>query len=292
MLILVMRIVVFVLLVVSACAQATPLPVAAHPTLSSVALDRATPKADVSAAVLQLPVIGQLDGPTPVVLRGHVSRGHTAALLGEARGVYADVSRRFLGSSNHLSRTVHVCIFEEDPAYRAFVREVFGEGHYSSLGFYRADARVAVVNLSRGIGNLRHELVHPLLADDFPGIPAWLNEGVGALYGTAYVESDRVTFLLNYRLRDLQNAIQQGTLPDFTGMTNSTGVEVRGEHAAIYYAMARYLLLYLERRGRLDAFYRDARDGEHDSAAMLRLLREAASYNAFVAWARKLRRPL
>jgi hypothetical protein len=287
-----MRVVVYVLLVVSACAQATPLHVAARTSSSSVALDRAAPKVAVSAAVLQLPVIGQLDGPTPVVLRGQVSRGHSVALLAEARGVYADVSRRFLGSSKRLSHPVQVCVFEEDVAYQAFVREAFGGGHYSSLGFYRADVRVAVVNLSRGIGNLRHELVHPLLADDFPGIPAWLNEGIGALYGTAHVESDRALFLLNYRLRDLQNAIREGKLPDFTGLTNSTSAEVRGEHAAVYYAMARYLLLYLERHGRLDAFYRDARDGEHDPAAMLRLLREAASYNAFVAWARKLRRPL
>ncbi len=271
------------LLVVSACASPAPRPAAAAPPSSN-------PTADAAAAVLQLPLIGRLDGPTPVLVRGNVPRARAALLVAEARGVYADVSRRFLASSRRRSPPVHVCVFEDDAAYRAFVLAVFGEGEHSSLGFYRPDVRVAVVNLSRGIGNLRHELVHPLLGDDFPAIPAWLNEGIGALYGTARVKRDRVTFLVNYRVRDLHGAIRQGTLPRFADLTGASSAEVHGEHAALYYAMARYLLLFLEERGRLDTFYRDARAGEHDQAAMLQLIESRVDYEAFLTWARKLRR--
>jgi hypothetical protein len=248
----------------------------------------ATLKPEGVAALVRLPVIGRIDGPTPVVVRGHVARARAAAILRQARGVHADVSRRFLTISNRRSQPVQVCVFEDARDYWAFVHEVFGEGDYSSLGFYRGDVRIAVVNLSRGVGNFRHELVHPLLGDDFPGIPTWLNEGIGALYGTANVSGRRIGFLLNYRLRDLHRAIREGTLPDFAGLTGSTGAEVHGASAAVYYAMSRYLLLYLERRGQLDRFYRDARNGPHDPASMLTRLQDLTSYDAFVAWAGKL----
>ena len=268
----------------AACAgSSAPVPEGAVPVPAS-----ASPPA-MLPAVAALPIIGELSGPTPVVLRGHVEPARALVLLDQARSVHADVTRRFLAKSDRVSPPVQVCVFE-DASYFAFVREVFGAGPHSPLGFYRADARVVVVNLARGVGNLRHELVHPLLGDDFPGIPAWLNEGLGALYGSARVERTRVTFLVNYRLRDLQRSIRQGTLPDLAGLTGSTSREVHGEQAAVYYAMSRYLLLYLERRGRLEAVYRGAREVGGERQAVLALVTEAVDYDAFVEWARRLRR--
>ena len=55
----------------------------------------------------------------------------------------------------------------------------------SDWGFYLPDKRTAIANVDASIGNLRHELVHPLIGDDFPGMPMWMNEGMAALYGSS-----------------------------------------------------------------------------------------------------------
>src|SRR5205085_8179392 len=101
----------------------------------------------------------------------------------------------------------------------------------SEWGFYRPDKRVALANLGASIGNLRHELVHPLIGDDFPRIPAWLNEGIAALYGTAKWNGKRFEFLVNYRLKDLQAAIKDGTLPTIAQLAASRDADVRGDRA-------------------------------------------------------------
>jgi hypothetical protein len=246
------------------------------------------PPPRLPAPVTELPIIGELAGPTPVVLRGHVGVAQRQRLLGEAADVYADVSRRFLGASRARHRPVQLCVFESEAGYRRFVADVFGDGTYSTWGFYRADLRVAVANLSAGLGNLRHELVHPLVGDDFPGIPAWLNEGLGSLYGTAVLHDGHATFLVNYRLKPLHEAIRRGEAPGFRALVTSTADDVRGLHAAIYYATARYLLLYLERRGRLSEFYRTVRDERAPSERVLELLEGAADEDEFRAWAKGL----
>ena len=52
-------------------------------------------------------------------------------------------------------------------------------------GVYLEFTHHATVRDNASVGNLRHELVHPLLGDDYPAIPAWLNEGIASLYGSA-----------------------------------------------------------------------------------------------------------
>ena len=84
--------------------------------------------------------------------------------------------------------------------------------------------------------------VHPLLGDDFPQIPAWLNEGIAALYGSARAGKRGFEFLVNYRLRDLQKALKAGDLPTVDQLAASTADDVRGPRAMTWYAMARYVL--------------------------------------------------
>jgi hypothetical protein len=139
------------------------------------------------------------------------------------------------------------------------------------------------------IGNLRHELVHPLLGDDFPAIPAWLNEGIAALYGTAKPTSKGFVFLVNYRLRDLQRALAHGDLPTLAVLAASTDADVRGERAAVFYAMSRYVLLYAERQGTLGELYAALRDASGDVARQRAILAHYVDERASRAWAAKLR---
>jgi hypothetical protein len=128
----------------------------------------------------------------------------------------ADVNRRFVAPTRARHPLVRMYLFATSRAYTDFVDEIFGPGDHSPLGFYDPSSRIVVVNLERGAGNLRHELVHPLVGDDFPDVPTWVNEGSGALRHSAPGRGGASCFLVNYRLRDLQAAIRPALCPPRT----------------------------------------------------------------------------
>ncbi len=241
----------------------------------------------------ELPLLARLqDGPTQVIVRGELHGAQARSMVTLARQVYADVNRRFVAAGARRARPLPVtlCLLATERGYRDFVDRQFGPGDHSPLGFYDPSDRIAVVNLARGAGNLRHELVHPLLGDDFPGIPSWLNEGIGALYGTSVPgRGGRFRFLVNYRLRDLQSALRAGDLPDLDALAGADEQEVYGDRAMVYYALSRYLLLYLEQQGELERFYRAVRAAGGDPDAQRDLLADLVDQRQFVAWARGLR---
>jgi hypothetical protein len=113
-----------------------------------------------------------------------------------------------------------------------------------------------------------------------------MNEGLGSLYGTARWTNGRFEFLVNYRLRDLHAALKANRLPTLAQLAKTTYDDVHGRDAGMYYAYGRYLLLYLERKGTLSAFYADMRATPADQA---KLLAKYVDEPAFRAWAKALR---
>jgi hypothetical protein len=205
-------------------------------------------------------------------------------LVALARAVHGDVTTRFVAPRATLHPPVDLVLYTDDGDYQAlalgYARVPAGQG------FYRPDARVAAVNLSRGRGNLRHELVHPLIVDDFPGIPTWLNEGIASMYGGAHRIRGRFQFVANYRTRDLLTAIEDGLLPSRREVALAGRTELYGADGAIYYAVSQHVVLYLERRGRLEAYYRTVRTNPALRGAALAA---EVDWRRFVRWARKLR---
>lgn len=243
----------------------------------------------VRDAVNRVPAIATVErGRTKVVVRGDLAQRRAKEMVEVVDDVIADVQRRFTQQSKTADPVLTLCLFSDDASYLAVAR-VIDDDVPSELGFYRSDLRVAVANLGRSVGNLRHELVHPLVGDDFPAIPAWLNEGLGSLYGTAKPTKRGFEFLVNYRLRDLQRALSRGELPTIAELAESTGADVHGPRAGVYYAMARYVLLYADRRGELTALYRELREATGDVDAQREILTRRVDDRAFRAWARKLR---
>jgi hypothetical protein len=238
------------------------------------------------ALIATVPVIGRIDeGPTPVVLRGRLPRKEAAALLELTRAVHRDVTRRFVRPRTALRPAVDVVLFTHDESYQAlatgYARVPAGQG------FYRPDARVAAVNLARGRGNLRHELVHPLIVDDFPQIPAWLNEGIASMYGGARRDAHgRFRFLANYRLRDLQRAVRRGLLPSRDEVALAGRPQLYGADGATFYAVSQHVVLYLQRTGQLESFYRAVRDAPARRAPALAA---RVDWPRFVAWSGRLR---
>lgn len=240
----------------------------------------------VDAMIAGLPELGTLErGRARVVMRGAVTKAQRRSVVVVADQVIADVARRFTAKAGDPHAAIRLVLLDSDRSYRTAAAAF--DARPSDWGFYRADLRVAIANLGASIGNLRHELVHPLIGDDFRGIPAWLNEGIAALYGTARWNGKRFEFLVNYRLRDLQRAIKAGTLPTIAELAASTDADVRGERAMTYYAMARYVLLFVEQRGKLSELYAALRgaDRKRHGEILARYVDDAA----FVAWAKRLR---
>ncbi len=247
-----------------------------------------TERERVDAMVDELPLLARLErGRARVAVRGPVARAKQREVVRVADQVITDVARRFIAKGDP-NPEIQLCLFPDDASYRD-ATGAFDGSSPSAWGFYRGDLRVALANLGASIGNLRHELVHPLIGDDFPRIPAWLNEGIAALYGTAKWDGKRFVFLVNYRLADVQRAIRDGTLPTIAELAASTNADVRGPRAMTYYGMARYVLLFVEQQGKLSQLYADLRDAK-DQSAHAKILGGYVDDAKFVAWATKLRR--
>jgi hypothetical protein len=234
-------------------------------------------------------------GQTKFILRGKLSKKRAKQMERLARAVQRDVISRFLSDKDKSNLpAVDMCLFETSKSYEKFVRAVYADDDdHSALGFYSPPHRMVVANLGRSVGNLRHEMVHALLGDDYEQIPAWLNEGFGSLYGTAAWTKKGFRFLVNYRLRHLRAARKDGSLPKLEELAASTHKDVYGHKSMAYYGLARYLLLYLDRRGKLDEFVRKMRSKPATAEWQLQVLKEYIDYAAFLKWTTKLKiRPI
>lgn len=246
-----------------------------------------TERERVDAMVDELPALATIErGRAHVVVRGPIARAKQREVVAVADQVISDVARRFIGKGS-AHPAIRLCLLPTDAQYRAAVAAF--DDFPSAWGFYRPDMRVAMANLGASIGNLRHELVHPLIGDDFPRIPAWLNEGIASLYGTAKWNGKRFEFLVNYRLRDVHAAIKAGNLPTIEELALSTDADVRGDRAMTFYGMSRYVLLFVEQQGKLTELYGELRAAK-DRAAQRDILTRYVDDAKFVAWAKKLRR--
>lgn len=256
--------------------------------LLALSLTCARAEADaVHDAITGLPLLATIKhGRTVVEVRGEVSAKQKTEVVRVADFVIADVQRRFTQAKPTPDPTISLVLLPTLARYREFC-QVFDDMP-SELGFYLPDYRVSVANLGNSIGNLRHELTHPLTDDDFPNMPSWLGEGIGSLYGTAKCSATGCEFLVNYRLRDLQKAIKDGTLPTVAELATANSMEIHGERGMMYYAMSRYVLLYLDRAGKLSQVYAELR-GAKDLAAQRDILTSYVDDKAFVAWAKRLR---
>ena len=233
-----------------------------------------------------VPLLGEVKGARArIVVRGELAKARRPQLVSLVETVVSDVERRFL-ARHDADPQVTLLLFADPAQYREMALSL-REPLVSELGFYLPDRRIAIANVGNSVGNLRHELVHPLLGDDFPGIPSWLNEGIASLYGSSRPTKRGMEFLVNYRLRDLQRALKAGTLPSVASLATSTETELYGTQAMVYYALARYVLLYVDRQGKLGRLYAELRAAKRSDHA--EVLTKYANEDSFRAWARKLR---
>jgi hypothetical protein len=170
--------------------------------------------------------------------------------------------------SRRPERALSVFVFPDRPSFTAFCLERLGEAGAAaadSLGFYDRAEQLVVVDAEAGLTTLTHELVHPIVAVDFPTRPAWINEGLGALFETpVFPHPGEIHGGRNYRNDWLAAALRSPAQRAGAGMERLFGMsddEFLGADRYLHYAMARELCRWLDERGQLWTFYAAWRDG-------------------------------
>jgi len=162
--------------------------------------------------------------------------------------------------SRRPTEPVRIYCFKDGVSYAAYVRRAYGREPSTPYGYYLSAERKTILNLGTGTGTLAHELVHPLIAEDFPSVPAWFNEGFASLFEHSYTAEDgSIKSRVNWRHRDLRRAMSEGREIAIGKLMETNTDEFYGDEAGVNYATARYFCMYLERKNLLAPFYREYR---------------------------------
>ena len=197
--------------------------------------------------------------------QAQINRYRDATILSAARALRATYFEK------EPAEPVLILLFESRGPYVRLAKKWFGDGDVPHFGFYRRRDNVMLMNVSTGTGTLVHELVHALIAPDFPDVPDWFNEGLGSLYEQCSLSGDTITGHVNWRLPALQRAIRSNELRPLRELIEDDDFYDR-EKVGINYAQARYLLMYLQEQGLLPEYYQRFRDNAGDDPTGLKTL--------------------
>ena len=199
-------------------------------------------------------------------------------------GTRAQINRYRDGTILAAARALKATYFEKDPAepvlvllfesrgpYARLAKKWFNDDDVPHYGFFRRRDNVMLMNVSTGTGTLVHELVHALIAPDFPAVPDWFNEGLGSLYEQCSIGGDRITGHENWRLPALQKAIRTGELRPLRELIEDEDFYDR-DRVGMNYAHARYLLMYLQEEGVLAQYYKRFRAAAKEDPQGLKTL--------------------
>jgi hypothetical protein len=209
----------------------------------------------------------------PFVIAGNgskdkIERYRDQTILAAARALHA------MYFDTEPREPVLILLFESRGPYARLAKKWFDHDDVPHYGFYRRRENVMLMNVGTGTGTLVHELVHALIASDFPNVPSWFNEGLGSLYEQCSIGRDHqtITGLANWRLPALKAAIKKDELRPLRELIEDENF-YDAAHVGMNYAQARYLLMYLQEKNLLTNYYARFRDNAADDPTGLRTLK-------------------
>lgn len=186
----------------------------------------------------------------------------------------ADRMESCVGTVERCRKALHAQFFDKEPSvlyavyllpdhdrYDAFCVKFTGDHPSSKYGFYLPGRKSLVMNIGTGSGTLVHEMTHALMEADFPRVPTWFNEGLASLFEQCSTPGGKIKGLVNWRLEGLQSALKDGSIIEWKKLVEYTGGSFYGDGSGLRYAVARYLCLWLQEKGKLESFYEKIRDG-------------------------------
>jgi hypothetical protein len=211
---------------------------------------------------------------------------------------YAASIQRQLFTKEARSAPVKVYLFKDKASYETWNLKLFNEKPSTPYGYYSRGRNALVMNIGTGGGTLLHEMTHAMAEVDFPGIPAWLNEGLGSLFeASSITPSGHISGITNWRLAGLQQDLPRGNSPRLATLLQMDDTVFYGPHSGSNYAAARYLMQWLQAQGKLEAFYvrvRERRDADA-LASLCAVIDDQATVaqleHQFYAWVKTLNQP-
>jgi len=173
---------------------------------------------------------------------------------GVVRGTVKRLKRAYF--SLDPSNVLEIWLFRDENSYRKHAKEFFNDEPSTPYGYYSPSDKALVMNIATGGGTLVHEIVHPFIEANFPGCPAWFNEGLGSLYEQSGTVDGQIYGYTNWRLRGLQDGLRKKVVPTVKEMTSMSDREFYREATGTNYAQARYLLYYLQEKKLLITYYK------------------------------------
>ena len=177
------------------------------------------------------------------------------------------------------SEPVLILLFENAESYQRLAKKWFGDDDVPHYGFFRRSDHTMLMNVGTGTGTLVHELVHALIAPDFPDVPDWFNEGLASLYEQCSIHGDAIRGHENWRLGDLQEAIEKDQLRTLRQLVEDAEF-YNDAHVGMNYAQARYLLMYLQEKDLLKKYYQDFRENIEADPTGLKTLEKTIAPSA------------
>ncbi len=174
------------------------------------------------------------------------------------------------------SKPIVILLFSNGRTYRAQAKRLFGDTEVAYYGYFKVDERTLVMNIGTGGGTLIHELTHALMAEDFPDVPDWLDEGLASLHEqceSGAWKRGRLVGDVNWRLPALKRAIRSGELRPLRKLMIQD--DFRGPLESLNYAQARYFCMYMQQQGVLVTFYKAFRQGYKEDKTGLSFAEEA-----------------
>lgn len=155
---------------------------------------------------------------------------------------------------------ITIFLFKNEKTYSYWAKKLYGDTDLSRFGYFKPSVKTMLMNISTGSGTLVHELTHSFVRYDFPEIPSWFNEGLGSLYERCSLNNKEIRGYTNWRLPDLQDAINDNSYTSLDVLIKTTDDEFYGNNSGINYAQARYLCQYLQDNNLLKSFYKTFRN--------------------------------
>ena len=170
-------------------------------------------------------------------------------------------------------KIVTIYLFRDKASYHKHAESLFGQRPSTPYGYYSARHQALIMNIATGTGTLVHEMVHPLLAADFPQAPSWFDEGLASLCEQSRQRNERIVGLLNWRLPVLQKGLRAGHLVALEDLLATSTEKFYDDPHGMHYAQARYLCYYLQEKRLLRKFYHQFKaNHRHDPSGTQSLL--------------------
>ncbi|MHC4778598.1 MAG: hypothetical protein ACYTFG_08505 [Planctomycetota bacterium] len=159
------------------------------------------------------------------------------------------------------TRVIKVYLFDGGISYRKNAWRLWRDKPSTPFGYYMPSREAMIMNIATGGGTLIHEMVHALMAYDFPKAPKWFDEGMGSLFEGCQFRDKGIYGMVNWRLPILKRGLAEGRNLTLRALMRTTWQEFLDEESSLHYAQARYFCMYMQEKDLLETYYRLFRDG-------------------------------